>query len=73
MANLLFLALSLLHSETPSRASDIKSSLFFPPIESGDGEIRSEDEGIAYLGQMDPIVIWKATQYKEEDLIVVAL
>lgn len=73
MANLIILALSLLHSEKPSRASDIKSSMFFPPMESGEEEKKSEDEGILYLGQMDPIVIWKANQYKEEELLVVAL
>ena len=73
MANLLFLALSLLHSEKPLRTSDISSSMFFPPSEGGEDEIESEDDGILYLGQMEPIPIWKANQYKEEDLIVLAL
>ena len=73
MANLLFLALSLLHSEKPSLTSDIKTSVFIPPLQNGDEEVKIEDEEILYLGQMDPIVIWKAQQYNEDDLIVVAL
>ena len=71
MANLLFLALSLLHSEKPSLTSDIKTSVFIPPMHNGDEEVKIEDEEILYLGQMDPIVIWKAQQYNEDDLIVV--
>ena len=73
MTNLIFLALSLLHSEKPSLTSDIKRSIFLPPTESGEEKGESKVEGIRYFGQMDPIVIWKASQYKEDNLIVVAL
>lgn len=67
MTNMIFLALSLLHSDKPGKTEDIDSSMFFPADKEG------KDEGIIYIGQMEPIVIWKATQYSEDDLIVVAL
>ena len=67
MTNMIFLALSLLHSDKPGKTEDIDSSMFFP------ADKVEEDEGIIYIGQMEPIVIWKATQYCEDDLIVIAL
>ena len=70
MANLIFLALSLLHSGSRIRTSDIGISTFYPPTEE---ENPDKEKEILYLGQMDPIVIWKANQYKDENLIVVAL
>lgn len=73
MANLIFLALSLLHSEMPRRASDIRGSMFFPEEEGFSAEEAGLEDGILYLGQMDPIVIWKAKQYKDEELQVIAL
>ena len=67
MANMIFLALSLLPSSKHClRTSELDSSMFFPPSEG-------EDDGIIYIGQTDPIVIWKANQYREEDLYVIAL
>lgn len=64
--NLILLALSLLHSGKLNSTSEIESSIFEPSSECGDDEI-------IYLGQTDPIVIWKANQYPEEDLYVIAL
>ena len=54
--NLILLALSLLHSGKLNSTSEIESSIFEPSSEFGDDEI-------IYLGQTDPIVIWKANQY----------
>lgn len=71
MTNIMFLALSLLHSEEPSKVSSIKPSTFTPPTDNTEENERGQE--IQYIGQMDPIVIWKANQYKEEALIVVAL
>ena len=67
MTNMIFLALSLLHSDKPGKTEDIDSSLFFPADKEG------KSDGIIYIGQMEPIVIWKATQYGEDDLVVIAL
>jgi len=89
MTNLIFLALSRLPYVKSGLTADIVASYFDPGAEerkeAGAGIVQKENadsagepdkaegEEILYLSQMEPIVIWKASRYRKDKLIVIVL
>lgn len=75
MTHLLLLALSMLPSPGPgkpkNKTEDIKSSRFFP-ITREEAKT-SKTESITYIGQMEPIVVWKARKHPDDAIRVVVL
>lgn len=71
MTHLLLLALSTLPKsgdEPFRRTSDIPISSFYP-----DGEGKNADEEIIYIGQMEPILIWKAKKHPKDEIRTIVL
>lgn len=75
MTHLLVLALSMLPRSAAGKkilkTEDIESSLFYPHMEEKGTD--GEDDGIIYIGQMEPILVWKAQQYPADKIKVVVL